>query len=66
VGFWVRNAAAVVRYVAAHTGIPALLVAAGLLVVGYRILRRSVRFAIEVALVAFALFAATRLGWLSW
>jgi hypothetical protein len=69
VGGWVRYVAAVgavVRYVAAHTGLPALIVAAGLIVIGYRLLRRSFRFALEVALVAFALFAATRIGWLRW
>jgi len=55
-----------VRWLAAHTGVPALLVAALLLVVGYRILKKSVRLLLEVALVAALLVAATHAGWLRW
>jgi hypothetical protein len=54
----------VVRYLARHTGLPALVVAAILLVVGYRVLKRSARFAVEVVVVTVALVAATQLGWL--
>jgi len=56
----------VVRWLAAHTGVPALVVAALLLVVGYRILKKSVRLLLEVALVAALLVAATHAGWLRW
>lgn len=56
----------VVRYVSAHTGLPMLLVAAVSVVLGYRILRRSARFFLEVAVVAFLLMAALELGWLRW
>ena len=55
-----------VRWLAHHTGLPALLVAAVLVAVGYRLLKRSARFAMEVAAVALALLAATELGWLRW
>ncbi|MBX3221016.1 MAG: hypothetical protein KF795_10900 [Labilithrix sp.] len=55
-----------VRWLAAHTGVPALLVAAVLLCVGYRVLKRSARFAVEVAAVAVALAAASEMGWIRW
>jgi hypothetical protein len=55
-----------VRYLAHHTGVPALLVAAILVAVGYRILKRSARFALEVTAVALVLVAATELGWIRW
>jgi hypothetical protein len=57
---------ALVRYVSLHTGVPALLVAAVLVCVGYRVLKRTARFAIEVAAVALALVAASELGWIRW
>lgn len=56
----------VVRLLSEHSGVPALLVAAVLVVVGFRLLKRSVRFFAEVALVTAALFAATQLGWIRW
>jgi hypothetical protein len=55
-----------VRWVSLHTGLPALVVAAVLVVVGYRILKKSARFAVEVALVAALLVAATSAGWIRW
>ena len=55
-----------VRWLSLHTGAPALVVAAVLLVIGYRILRKSARLLVEVALVAAALIAATHAGWLRW
>lgn len=61
-----RGAKDAVRYLAAHTGLPALLVAAVLVCVGYRLLKRSMRFALEVAVVALLLVAATRFGWIRW
>ncbi len=55
-----------VRWLSLHTGLPALVVAAVLVVVGYRILKKSARFAVEVALVAVLLVAATSAGWIHW
>lgn len=55
-----------VRWLALHTGLPALVVAAVLIVVGYRILEKSARFAVEVALVAALLLAASQAGWIRW
>jgi len=57
---------AVVRLLSQHSGIPALLVGALLIVVGWRLLKKSARFFAEVALVTVALFAATQLGWIRW
>jgi len=55
-----------VRYVSLHTGLPALVVAAILVVIGYRLLKKSARLLIEVALISLALFAAAELGWIRW
>jgi hypothetical protein len=55
-----------VRWLSLHTGLPALVVGAILVVVGYRILKKSARFAVEVALVAALLVAATSAGWIHW
>jgi hypothetical protein len=55
-----------VGYLSVHTGVPALVVAAVLLCVGYRVLKRTARFAVEVAAVALALAAASELGWIRW
>ena len=55
-----------VRWLSVHTGLPALLVGAVLVVVGYRILKKTARFAVEVALVAALLVAATSAGWIQW
>jgi hypothetical protein len=52
------------HWLSTHTGIPALVVAAVLVVVGYRLLKRSARFAVEVMLVTACLVAATELGWI--
>jgi hypothetical protein len=60
---WARIA---IRWLSLHTGAPALVVAAVLVVVGYRILKKSARFAVEVALVAAGLVAATQAGWIRW
>ena len=57
---------AALRWLAAHTGLPALVVAAVALVVGYRILKKTARFALEVALVTAGLVAATHAGWIRW
>jgi len=54
------------RQASRHTGVPAVVIAAVIIVLSRRIVRVAVRLAIEVALVVFALVAATMLGWLSW
>ncbi len=66
---WARVSHAVtagVRWLSVHTGLPALLVAAILVVVGYRLLKRTARFAVEVVVIALLLLAATHLGWVRW
>jgi hypothetical protein len=55
-----------IRWLSLHTGLPALVVGAVLVVVGYRILKKTARFAVEVALVAALLVAATSAGWIQW
>lgn len=55
-----------IRWLSLHTGLPALVVGAILIVVGYRLLKKTARFAVEVALVAAFLVAATSAGWLRW
>ena len=55
-----------VHWLSVHTGIPALGVAAILIVVGWRILKKSARLAVEIALVGALLVAATQAGWLRW
>lgn len=62
----VTSARTAIRYASQHTGVPAVVVAAVLVCVGYRVLRRSARWAIEVVAVTVALAAATRFGLLSW
>jgi len=52
-----------VAYAESHTGVPAIVVAAIVLVVGFRLFKRSLRFALEVALVVGLLGAASLLGW---
>ena len=55
-----------VRWLSLHTGLPALVVAAVLVVVGYRILKKSARLMVEIAVVAALLVAATSAGWIRW
>lgn len=55
-----------VRYLSQHTGIPALVVAAVLVAVGYRLLEKTLRFGLEVALIATALGLMTAAGWIQW
>jgi hypothetical protein len=63
----VANAARfAVRWLSVHTGVPALVVAAVLVVIGYKIIKKSARFAVEVALVAVLLVMATSAGWIRW
>jgi len=52
--------------VSQHTGIPIVLVAAAAIVISYHFARRAARLALQVGIVAAALFAATKLGWIHW
>lgn len=54
------------RWASHHTGLPIILVAAAALVMSWRIFKRTVRFAVEVAFALGLLAAATRLGWVTW
>lgn len=49
-----------------HTGLPAVVLAAVSIVLGYKILKRSAKFALEVVVLTAALAAATELGWVHW
>jgi hypothetical protein len=55
-----------VRWLSIHSGLPALIVAAILVIVGYRLLKKTARFAMEVAVVGALLLGATELGWIQW
>jgi hypothetical protein len=57
---------AALRWGAQHTGLPVVLVAAISIVLSWRILKRTVRLAVEVVIALALLVVATRLGWLSW
>ncbi len=46
-----------------HTGVPAIVVAAVALLVGFRVFKRSLRFALEVAVVVGLLGLVSALGW---
>lgn len=60
-----RHATTGLRYVSAHTGVPAVVLAALGVVISYRIARKLLRLFVEVALVLGVLVLATRFGWLS-
>lgn len=53
-----------VRYASVHTGVPAVVVAATALVVSYRVFKRTLKFAVQLALALTLVLAATELGWL--
>ncbi len=57
---------AAVRWLSVHTGVPVIVVAGILIAVGYRVLKRTSRFAVEVVAVTLALAVASELGWLHW
>lgn len=57
---------AALQWGSTHTGLPAVVVGAIAIVVGYKILKRTARFAIEVTVITLALAAATEAGWLRW
>jgi hypothetical protein len=52
------------HWIAHHTGAPVVVVAAVALVASWRIAKRALRFAVEVAVVLALLVVATRLGWI--
>ena len=52
------------RWLSGHTGVPAILVAAVLVVVSYRIAKGSLRFVAQVGLVLTVLAVLTKLGFL--
>jgi hypothetical protein len=54
------------RWVSHHTGLPVILVAAIALVVSWRLVRHTARFAVQVLLTLLALLVATRLGLIRW
>jgi hypothetical protein len=54
------------RWASHHTGIPVVVVAAVALVVSFRVFKRSVRLAVEVAIALALVIAATKLGWVTW
>ena len=54
------------KWASVHTGLPVLFVAAIALVASWHLFRRTMRFAIEVAVAAVLLFVATQLGLLHW
>lgn len=57
---------AAAEWIARHTGIPAILVAALLIVLSWRLAKRMAHVAVEVAVVTALLVALTKLGALSW
>lgn len=54
-----------VHYASIHTGVPAVVVASVALVAGYRLLRRTVRFAVQLTIAMTIVLLATYFGWLS-
>jgi hypothetical protein len=54
------------RWGSVHSGLPVVVVAAIVLVVSWRLAKRTARLALEVTVVTAALLAATRLGWITW
>jgi hypothetical protein len=57
---------AALRSVSHHTGLPVILVAAIVVVVSWRLLRRGIRLAVELALAFGFLAIASHLGWIRW
>lgn len=52
------------RFLSHHSGIPTLVVVAAALVLGYKLLRKFMRFALQVLLVTAVLGVLAYLGWL--
>jgi hypothetical protein len=58
------GAAVLVKALARHTGIPAVLVAAVVLVLAFRVARRALHLVFEVTLALALVLAATQAGWI--
>lgn len=54
------------QWIAGHTGIPIVIVAAAVVVISWRVLKKTTRLFVEVAVLAALLAIATKLGWISW
>jgi hypothetical protein len=54
-----------VHYASIHTGVPAVILASVALVAGYRLLRRTMRFAVQLTIAMTIVLTATYFGWLS-
>lgn len=59
-----ERAGGVMHWIANHTGIPALLVAALAIVLSWKLFKAGLHLAVEVAIVALALFVAAQVGWI--
>jgi hypothetical protein len=57
---------AALRWGAQHTGLPVVLFTAIALVASWHVFRRTLRFAVEIAIAVAALLLATRFGWIAW
>jgi hypothetical protein len=58
-GAWVRQG---LSWLSRHTGIPAIVIAAILVVVAYRVAKRSLKFVLQVSVVLIALATLAHLG----
>lgn len=56
----------VARWLATHTGLPTIAVAALALVIGWRVLRRTARLLLQVVVVVSLLAGAEAMGWIRW
>lgn len=58
--------AELLKFCAAHTGLPLTVVAGALIVFSLRLVRRAAAVFLEIGLAVAALATATRFGWISW
>jgi hypothetical protein len=61
-----RGLRVALQWGAQHTGLPLVLFTAIALVASWHVFRRTLRFAVEVAIAVAALLLATRFGWIAW
>ena len=54
------------HWIAGHTGVPVIIVAAVAIVVSWRVFKKVVGLVIEVVVVLALLLIATKVGWISW
>jgi hypothetical protein len=59
------RASGAVHWITNHTGVPAIVVAAVLIVVSWKLLKTGLHLAIEVACVLALLVVATHFGWIA-